>query len=50
MIPRKILYVVVSCDNSYILFDFIVITILRSLVIRLTIITNIQVITLLNFL
>ena len=39
-----------SCDDSYILFDFIVITILRALVIRLTIMTNIQVVVLLDFL
>jgi len=51
MVPRKILWLLVLLDgdDNYILFGFAFTTILLSLVTRLTIIANIQVITLLDF-
>ena len=51
MVPRKILWlsVLLDGDDSYILFGFVVTKILFSLVTRPTIIANIQVITLLDF-
>ena len=51
MVPRKILWlsILIDGDNSYILFDFAITTILLSLVTWLTIVVNIQIITLLDF-
>ena len=51
MVQRKILWLLVLLDgdDSYIRFGFAVTKILFSLVTRLTIIANIQVITLLDF-
>ena len=51
MVQRKILWLLVllDSDNNYILFEFAVTKILFSLMTRLTIIANIQVITLLDF-
>ena len=51
MVLRKILWlsILFDGDGSYILFDFEVTTILLSLVTWLTIVANIQVIALLDF-
>ena len=51
MVSKKLLWlsVLLNSDNNYILFGFAVATILLSLVTQLTIIANIQVIALSNF-
>ena len=52
MVTRKILWLSILLNgnnNIYILFGFAIITILLSFVTRLTIVTNIQIIALLDF-
>ena len=50
MVPRKILWLwVLDNDNNYALFGFAGAKILPSLATRLIVVTNIQVITLFNF-